>query len=191
MVCLVMSSLIGSASPSDATEAEHLFILMLQASRRRDRNLSGVLRPLGLTVSKWRVLRVLQRLPGCAMGELAEFSTIERTTLTRTVDQLVRAGLVDRRQALDDRRQVLMALTAAGAHLAETVYPVVRAYNGEAMAGADGQALAAAVAVMERAVRNLAESEEETEHIIGFSRPAASSAGARVPTFPSPRTGRP
>jgi DNA-binding MarR family transcriptional regulator len=48
------------------------------------------------------------------MSELAEYTAVDRTTLTRTVDQLVEGGLVERATPREDRRQVLLNLTVAG-----------------------------------------------------------------------------
>ena len=48
------------------------------------------------------------------MSELAMFTSIDRTTLTRSVDQLLSAGLVERLKEMGDRRLVLITLTPEG-----------------------------------------------------------------------------
>ncbi|MBN4678546.1 MarR family transcriptional regulator, partial [Pandoraea nosoerga] len=68
-----------------------------------------------LSLPKWRAILTIQRIPCCSMGELSAYTTVDRTTLTRTVDQLVAEGLVQRVATPNDRRQVHLVLTDLGA----------------------------------------------------------------------------
>jgi DNA-binding MarR family transcriptional regulator len=56
---------------------------------------------------------------GCRMAELADALRVDRSTATRLVDRLVRAGVVDRRETSGDGRGVLVAVTAHGQALYE------------------------------------------------------------------------
>ena len=98
--------------PLDMTT--YVFHLFTVVARHRDARLEAALRPLGLNVSRHRALTSIDRLQPCTMGELSEFVAVDRTTLTRTVDQLADAELVERRTPREDRRQVLLTLTTAG-----------------------------------------------------------------------------
>lgn len=93
---------------------EYLFYLVNQVHSRRVRELGGLFEALGLTIAHWRAMSAINRLDGCLMSELAEFTTVDRTTLTRTVDQLVEEGLAVRSQSEEDRRAVRVELTAKG-----------------------------------------------------------------------------
>ena len=95
-------------------EGDYLFHLMVVVSRYRDDDLERSLRPVDLNLSYFRAMAVLAHLAPCSMTELAEFSMVDRTTLTRTVDHLVRRGLVDRCLAKADRRHVSLSLTEDG-----------------------------------------------------------------------------
>ncbi len=53
----------------------------------------------------WRALAVVRRIDDCTMKALARYSSIDRTTLTRTVDQLVEQGK-SKRCVHRDRQQV-------------------------------------------------------------------------------------
>ena len=55
---------------------------------RRNLALAEKLKPLGISVPQWRILAVLQERAGCTMNELADVSTIDRTTLTRALDRM-------------------------------------------------------------------------------------------------------
>ena len=93
---------------------EYLFYLLFQIDRQRDVAFEPLLQRHGLALHDWRTLSIIRRLEGCTMKTLAIYSTIDRTTLTRTVDQLVAAGLVARITPPNDRRKVSLSLTEAG-----------------------------------------------------------------------------
>jgi DNA-binding MarR family transcriptional regulator len=98
--------------PLDVTT--YVFHLFAVISRHRESQLDERLRPLGLNLIRHRALSVISRLEPCTMSELADFTAVDRTTLTRTVDQLVEAALVVRATPKEDRRQVILTLTPAG-----------------------------------------------------------------------------
>jgi DNA-binding MarR family transcriptional regulator len=98
--------------PLDLTT--YVFHLFTVVARHREARLEAALKPLSLNVSRHRALTSIDRLQPCTMRELSEFVAVDRTTLTRTVDQLADAGLVERTTPREDRRQVVLTLTAAG-----------------------------------------------------------------------------
>ena len=125
----------------EQTEApeEWFFYLMFQTVRRRDQAFAGALDALGLNLPKWRALSVISRLSGCTMNELAEFTTIDRTTLTRTADQLIEAGLVSRGGLPGDRRIVRLELTEKGGAAFEQALVEMRRFNSEALEGVSAE----------------------------------------------------
>jgi DNA-binding MarR family transcriptional regulator len=124
----------GSSERAEAPE-EWFFYLLFQTVRRRDQAFGRALEALGLNMPKWRALSVISRLSGCTMNELAEFTTIDRTTLTRTADQLIDAGLVARGGLPGDRRIVRLEMTPAGEKTFEAALVEMRRFNGEALEG--------------------------------------------------------
>jgi DNA-binding MarR family transcriptional regulator len=98
--------------PLDLTS--YVFHLFAVVARHRDARLEAALKPLGLNLARHRALSVIMALQPCTMSELAEYSAVDRTTLTRTVDLLVDGGLVERATPREDRRQVVLTLTAEG-----------------------------------------------------------------------------
>ena len=81
----------------------------------------SLLKPLGLSFSRFGVLRLLRfskegQLPmAVASGRLQ----VHPTSLTATVDRLVKDGFVERRAHPRDGRTVLVALTEDGAALVD------------------------------------------------------------------------
>lgn len=91
-----------------------LFFLLHHLVRQRETALGGVLAPVGLSLLQWQVLSTLHRLERATMGDVAAFCATDRTTLTRTVDKMVDADLIQRERDRGDRRQVHLALTDQG-----------------------------------------------------------------------------
>jgi DNA-binding MarR family transcriptional regulator len=113
----------------------HLFYYFSQILARRTRALNAELRPFGLDYPRWRVLAVLNENPDCSMQRLADASSVDRTTLTRTVNLMEAEGLVSRRPRATDRRGVEMSLTPLGRRTLETILPLVLAETDRALAG--------------------------------------------------------
>lgn len=89
---------------------------------RLDADLQEVQR---LSVADYGVLATLSEVPEARlrMTELAERMALSPSGLTRRVDSLVRAGLVQRVQCPEDRRGTFAALTAEGRHRLQAAAP--------------------------------------------------------------------
>jgi len=95
----------GGATPA-AQGATTLAHLIAAANRRLEEELAARLRPGGLSLEQFRVLETLARRGSATMGALAEAVLVERPTLTKIVDRMSAAGLVERRPDAADRRRV-------------------------------------------------------------------------------------
>lgn len=113
----------------------HLFYWLTQVIGRRDRHLNQALRPYGVRVPEWRALGLLYSRRGLSMSEVADAAAIDPTTLSRTVAQLVKEGLIVRLSPVGDKRVTRLALTAAGTRLVERILPIVFRLNEIAFAG--------------------------------------------------------
>ena len=74
------------------------------------------------------VLWALERAPQhrLRMHELAHSVVLSRSNLTRLVDRLEAAGLVERQPASDDKRGAYGVLTSAGLAMREKMWPAYR-----------------------------------------------------------------
>ena len=113
----------------------YVFHLFAVVSRHREARLEDVLRPLGLNLARHRALSVISGFEPCTMSELAEYTAVDRTTLTRTVDQLVGAGFVERTTPREDRRQVVLTLTKAGGLTCQQSLNAIFECNRDLLAG--------------------------------------------------------
>ena len=84
-----------------------------RAARVITRLYDAALRPSGLGVAQFTLLQALNTAPGMSQKQLGGVLEIDSTTLTRTLTPLRRAGWL-RSSVGDDRRELRLALTAAG-----------------------------------------------------------------------------
>lgn len=87
-----------------------------------------------LSVPQLRVLAYLGRMPGACLSDVAGHLGVTSPTASAMVDRLVRRGLVERTQHPDERRRVVLRLTAEGMALLERARAFTRAQLGQALA---------------------------------------------------------
>jgi DNA-binding MarR family transcriptional regulator len=126
--------------PTFALEG-HSFFWMTQVMACRDRQLAQELRGEGLRVPEWRALASLHAKKSLSMSELSDLASIDRSTLTRTMDRMQKSGWVTRLSDSDDMRVTRLALTASGQRLFARVWPIVERLNVAACAGLPESAL--------------------------------------------------
>ena len=86
-----------------------------------------------ISTPQWRVLVMASEAPMNA-STVARDLGIHQSNATRLCDRLVRAGLLNRRRAEGDRRQVVLTLTDEGREFFETAMGIRRARVEQAMA---------------------------------------------------------
>src|SRR5438046_10087076 len=79
------------------------------------------MRPLGLTGAQGDAITVIGQAGPLSLKELGELLIAEAGHPSRLVDRLVEAGLVERRSADDDRRRIVLSLTARGRKLEKRI----------------------------------------------------------------------
>jgi DNA-binding MarR family transcriptional regulator len=93
---------------------------MLRAHASLARGLDAELEAAhGISLSAYEVLLLLHEAPDqrLRMSELAESALLSLSGMTRLVDRLVQAGLVERERCADDRRVLYARPTRAGTSL--------------------------------------------------------------------------
>ena len=106
--------------------------------------LEGIASQDGIAFSDYLVLGVIRRSPKgrCAPSEVCD--TLHRTSggMTLTLDRLENAGLLSRERDANDRRKVVLKLTASGRALARTVNAALHDWESSlAVSGPRKQAL--------------------------------------------------
>lgn len=86
-----------------------------------------------IEISQWSTLKRISRSP-CTMSELARYKGVGLPTISKSVDMLVRRGLVERWVDKADRRQTLVRLTPAGRKLLSSCRKALEAFLDKRLA---------------------------------------------------------
>jgi DNA-binding MarR family transcriptional regulator len=124
------------ATPGAAETTSELAELLTHSARRLHRGSRAQLSPLGLTNAQARVLRIVA---SCShplrMADIAARLEVVPRSVTTMVDGVEAAGLIVRSPDPDDRRSVLVSLTARGHALLERLEGARRATAEEIFGG--------------------------------------------------------
>jgi len=115
----------GRLSPLDCT-----CFRVRGAARRVTQIYSRHLAPTGLKISQFSLLGFVSAQGPLSIGQLSELLTTDRTTLTRNLRPLLRAGLIERATSGDRRRHELV-VTNAGRALFKRALPMWAAAEQE------------------------------------------------------------
>jgi len=92
-------------------------------------------RDLGVTRAQWLVLLHLARRPGCTQSELADAMQMQKITVGRHVERLVRSGCVERRDHAEDGRAYHLYLSRKAEPTIERLAAVAAQMRSEFMRG--------------------------------------------------------
>ncbi len=83
----------------------------------------AALKPSGVKITQFGILRLLQAYPGLTTGEMAEALVMDSTTLTRTLKIIQDNGWIAAAPG-EDRRERHWTITAAGREKMEQALPL-------------------------------------------------------------------
>jgi DNA-binding MarR family transcriptional regulator len=108
---------------------ESLGYLLNRVARSFAQQLGDELRPHGVGIGQWAVLLFLWARDGISQAELSRVVAIEPPTMVRTIDRMVRDGLVTRTPDPSDGRVSRIHLTDRGRALRDDLVPKAIAVN--------------------------------------------------------------
>jgi DNA-binding MarR family transcriptional regulator len=114
---------------------DSLGYLVNRMARLMADELAERIRPAGVAIGQWGVLLVLWARDGMTQAELSRVVAIEPPTVVRTIDRMVRDGLVTRAPDPDDRRLSRIYLTERALSLRDELVPLAAAVNGDILKG--------------------------------------------------------
>src|SRR3954451_2462617 len=132
-----------TTTPIPVSLGDQVGYLLSKAHLRVHNRANEALEPLDLTVKHYGLLTLLVHEGPVSQGRLGEVMKIDRTTMVALIDDLERAGHVDRTRNPEDRRAYALAATASGKRLqrraatlmkqvyAETLSPLSAAERSE------------------------------------------------------------
>jgi DNA-binding MarR family transcriptional regulator len=109
--------------------SSYLLYLLAASSEAASHQFHLRVRELGLRVPEWRVLACLFDQDGLMITQLAKYSLLEQSRMTRIVDQMEKRGLVVRKSDKGDGRRVRVHLTDAGQKLSSEVVEEAREHE--------------------------------------------------------------
>ncbi len=113
---------------------QQAYLELVYTAQALSAKLGEVFAAARLSGKQYNVLRALRRAgePGLTPSQILEQLVERGADVTRLVDRLIRQGLVSRRHAEDDRRVVLITLTARGHDLVASLdAPVLAAHKAQ------------------------------------------------------------
>jgi DNA-binding MarR family transcriptional regulator len=125
--------------------------------------------PYGITVSMHRVIVALHERSDQSLSDLSAMTSIEISTLSRTVGTMTRHGLVSRERLDSDGRTVTISLTAAGHRLAKKVIPLAIHHEHVSLQDLDPQL----VAQLKRSLIAIYDNLDALEDELGSASPSA------------------
>ncbi len=131
--------------------------------RAFSRSLEKLTSKHGVTSGQWRFLRVLWDEDGITQRELAERTGTTEATTVRSVNGLLKSGLIIRRREKDDRRKMKITLSAKGQRLRNQLLPMVIEVNERALHGVSKKDVETTRKVLMRTFANLTEEPEDSD----------------------------
>lgn len=116
-----------------------------------------VTRTHGISLQMWRVLAALNQQDGQSVGVLSATTSIEKSTLSRLLDQMETQRLLLRRRDGVDQRSITIHRTPAAKAITEKLIPVALAYEAQALVGIDQRQATAIKTMLRQVYENLDE----------------------------------
>ena len=138
------------------SEQPTLGYLLNDAARLIRRRFEQESRDIPMTSAQLQIVARLKRNEGQSQATLAGVLDIDPMTLSRHVDRMEAAGLVERRACPQDRRARRVVVTDKARELVEPMRARALALYEEAQAGLTQEQRAALVAGLETLIANLA-----------------------------------
>jgi 3-hydroxy-9,10-secoandrosta-1,3,5(10)-triene-9,17-dione monooxygenase reductase component len=112
----------------------YLSYLLARASHTVASGFHAKLKTWKLSVPEYRVLLCLAGADGLGVGDLAAMAIMAQPRMTKLLDRMQRQGLVGRHPDRNDRRRVLIHLTASGRARAAPVLRAAKAHEARLLA---------------------------------------------------------
>ena len=133
-----------SAASDEFVIEDSLGYLVNRVARSIAQQLAEEIRPAGVAIGQWAVLMFLWARDGMSQADLSRLVAIEPPTMVRTIDRMVRDGLVSRVADPSDGRVSRIHLTDRGRSLRDELVPkavTVNAANLARLSATEGRTL--------------------------------------------------
>jgi DNA-binding MarR family transcriptional regulator len=119
--------------------------------------------PLGVSLPMWRVMAALWEQDDQRLGDIAEHTSIDISTLSRLLVTLQRKQFIVRQRSGTDGRALSVSLTDKGRAITERIIPIASHYEDVAIRGINSTDLRRLKRLLVRLFSNIKTIEQEVE----------------------------
>lgn len=119
--------------------------------------------PLGVSLPMWRVMAALWENDDQRLGDIAEHTSIDISTLSRLLVTLQRKQFIVRQRSGTDGRALSVSLTEKGRAVTERIIPIAAHYEDVAIRGINSTDLRRLKRMLETLFTNIKTIEQEVE----------------------------
>ncbi len=119
--------------------------------------------PLGVSLPMWRVMAALWEQDDQRLGDIAEHTSIDISTLSRLLVTLQRKQFIVRQRSGTDGRALSVSLTDKGRAITERIIPIASHYEDVAIRGINSNDLRRLKRLLVRLFSNIKTIEQEVE----------------------------
>ena len=87
-----------------------------------------------LTIAEWRIVALLGSNPGLTAREIAPLASLDKVSISRAVERLLKSDRLEKRILEGDRRSAALYLTAAGQTTLAEIIPLAQEYENQLLA---------------------------------------------------------
>ena len=139
----------------------HFGFILSDISRLARKEFDRRVRDLRLTRAQWLVLMHLTRRPGCTQSELADAMQMQKITVGKHAERLLRAGWIERRDHVNDARAYHLHVAPKASRVIARLSGVAEEMRREYMRGLSAARREALIADLLRIKSNLVRMDAE------------------------------
>ena len=124
------------------------------------KSIRALVRPYGLSLNQFRLLRELWEEEGVTQRVIAQRMHVSEPATVSTIDSLVEAALIRRARVEGDKRKSSILLTVRGERLRDTILHENGALNALALEGLSAEERRTLAALLDRVIGNLMDANE-------------------------------
>ncbi|MEQ6250764.1 MarR family winged helix-turn-helix transcriptional regulator [Sulfitobacter sp. HNIBRBA3233] len=129
--------------------------LMNRITHRYNQTLGTTMAEAGLSTIKMRVVCALAAKGSLTVNDLSVYAVAEQSTMSRTLEQMAREGLVDRAMDESDSRVRVISLTQAGHDIYTRIWPAMAEAEARMFDGIDPADRAQLLETLDGMLRNI------------------------------------
>lgn len=114
------------------------------------------LKPYNLSLGMWRILALLYGQSPLRFSALATLSSMEPSSASRFINELLKRGLIVKKKSKTDARGVVLSITRTGQHMVKAMLPEVMEMEKETLAGFSEDEIYLARRLLQRICDNVA-----------------------------------